>query len=421
MTDMANADLFLRFGVAMALGFLIGLQREHAYGARGAQIFAGERTLALLGLSGALAALASDVFAMPLIFFGVLLFTAVLSGAAYVIEAREGRIGITTEVAVLITVLLGGLCYWGYLTLAAAVGIATTVILSLKIETDRLVRSLTRQDIFAALQFAVITAIVLPILPDQAPWPSPFDVLNPFKIWLMVVFISGIGFLGYVLIKFIGTHRGIGITGFLGGLVSSTAVTLSFSQRSQADDKLARPLALAIIVAWTMMFPRILIEVRVVNPGLLAVVAAPILASGLAALLYSLYLFRSARSQESSDLEFSNPFDLGAAVKFGLLYAVILLITRSAQIYSGETGVLVSSFLSGLADVDAITLSMAELSRSGGLALETAAQAIVIAAMANTLVKGGIVLGMATVALRKALWPGLLLIIVAGVGTAFLL
>lgn len=418
---MANADLFLRFGVAMALGFLIGLQREHSYGERGAQIFAGERTLALLGLSGALAALASDVFAMPLIFFGVLLFTAVLAGAAYVIEAREGRIGITTEVAVLIVVLLGGLCYWGYLTLAAAAGIATTVILSLKIETDRLVRALTRQDIFAALQFAVITAIVLPILPDQAPWPPPFDVLNPFKIWLMVVLISGIGFLGYVLIKLVGTHRGIGITGFLGGLVSSTAVTLSFSQRSQAESKLARQLALAIIIAWTMMFPRILIEVLVVHRELLSAVGPPILAAGLAALAYSLYLFISARSKESSDLEFSNPFDLSAALKFGLLYAVILLITRSAQIYSGETGVLVSSFISGLADVDAITLSMSELSRSGGLSLDIASQAIVIAAMANTLVKGGIVLSMGAAALRKALWPGLLLIVGAGVGTAFLL
>jgi uncharacterized membrane protein (DUF4010 family) len=421
MADMANADLFLRFGVAMALGFLIGLQREHSYGAQGAQIFAGERTLALLGLSGALAALASDVFAMPLIFFGVLLFTAVLAGAAYVVEAREGRIGITTEVAVLIVVLLGGLCYWGYLTLAAAVGIATTVILSLKIETDRFVRALTREDIFAALQFAVITAIVLPILPDQAPWPPPFDVLNPFKIWLMVVLISGIGFLGYVLIKLVGTHRGIGITGFLGGLVSSTAVTLSFSQRSQAESKLARQLALAIIIAWTMMFPRILIEVLIVHRELLSVVGPPILAAGLAALAYSLYLFVSARSDESSDLEFSNPVDLAAAVKFGLLYALILLVTRSAQIYSGEAGVLVSSFISGLADVDAITLSMSELSRSGGLSLGTASQAIVIAAMANTLVKGGIVLTMGAAALRKALWPGLLLIVLAGIGTAFLL
>lgn len=418
---MTSPDLFLRFGVALALGFLIGLQREHSHGAGGKEIFAGERTFALLGLSGGLAALASDEFGLPLIFFGVLLFVAVLAGAAYVIEARQGRVGITTEVAVLIVVLLGGLCYWGYLTLAAAVGIATTVILSLKLETDRFVRTLTRQDMFAALQFAVITAIVLPILPNAAPWPPPFDVLNPFKIWLMVVFISGIGFLGYTLIKIVGTQRGIGLTGFLGGLVSSTAVTLSFSQRSQSEKQLAKPLALAIIVAWTMMFPRVLIEVGVVNPALLKAVWLPIAAAGLVALLYSLYLFFSARSDEVSDLEFNNPIDLGSAVKFGLLYGLVLLITRSAQVYSGEAGVLVSSFISGLADVDAITLSMSELSANGGLSASVASRAIVIAVMANTLVKGGIVLSTAAAALRRSIWPGLALILIVGVGMAFLI
>jgi len=417
---MEQWDLFLRFGIALALGFLIGLQREHSHGGGHKDIFAGERTFALLGLSGCLAALASDEFGLPLIFFGVLLFVAALSAVAYFAEARQGRIGITTEVAVLITVLLGGLSYWGYLTLAAAVGIATTVILSLKIETDRLVRALTREDIFAALQFAVITAIVLPVLPNRALWEAPFDVLNPFKIWLMVVFISGIGFLGYTFIKMVGTHRGIGITGLLGGLVSSTALTLSFSQRSQIDQKLARPLAMAIIVAWTMMFPRVLVEVGVVNPALLSSVWPPIGAAGLAALLYSLYLFFSGRSDEASDLEFSNPIDLGAAIKFGFLYGFILLLTRTAQLYSGETGVLVSSFISGLADVDAITLSMSELSANGGLAAGTASRAIVVAVMANTLVKGGIVLTTAAAALRRSIWPGLALILVVGLGTAFL-
>ena len=418
---MTSPDLFLRFGVSMALGFLVGLQREHSHGSGGKEIFAGERTFALLGLGGCLAALASDEFGLPLIFFGVLLFVAVLAGAAYVAESRQGRIGITTEVAVLVTVLLGGLCYWGYLTLAAAVGIATTVILSLKIETDRLVRALTRQDLIAALQFAVITSIVLPVLPNRALGAAPFDVLNPFNIWLMVVFISGIGFLGYVLIKIVGAQRGIGLTGFLGGLVSSTAVTLSFSQRSQNNKQLARPLALAIIVAWTMMFPRVLVEVIVVNPALLRLVWLPLVSAGLVALLYSLYLFLSERSDEVSDLEFSNPIDLSAAIKFGLLYALVLLISRSAQLYSGELGVLVSSFLSGLADVDAVALSMSELSANGGLSPSVAARAIVIAAMANTLVKGGIVLTTAAAALRRSIWPGLALIVLVGIGTAFLL
>jgi uncharacterized membrane protein (DUF4010 family) len=283
------------------------------------------------------------------------------------------------------------------------------------------VRTLTREDIVAALQLAVISAIILPVLPNQAFWDAPFDVLNPFKIWLMVVFISGISFLGYVLIKFVGPKQGIGLTGLLGGLVSSTAVTLSFSERSNKEIRLAKPFALAITVAWTVMFTRILVEVGVLNRDLLGIVWLPLVAAGLVGLAYGIFLFFSQRAEESGDVEFSNPFDLGAAVKFGLLYGVVLLVARAAQINLGDTGVFLSSIVSGLADVDAITLSLAELSLSGGLELHTAARGIVLAAMSNTVVKGGIVMVGGGLALRKALLPGFLLMLATGIGVGFLL
>jgi uncharacterized membrane protein (DUF4010 family) len=333
----------------------------------------------------------------------------------------KGHVGITTETAILIAVLIGALSYWGHLTLAVAAGIATTVLLSLKLETDRFVRALTREDFLAALQFAVISAIILPVLPNRSFWAPPLDVLNPFKIWLMVVFISGISFLGYVLIKVVGPSRGIGLSGFLGGLVSSTAVTLSFAERSNREKSLAKPFAQAIIVAWTVMFIRVLIEVGVLNPALLRLVWPPLAAAGLVALGYGIYLYFSQRPEESGEVQFSNPFDLGTAIKFGLLYAIILLAARSAQVFFGETGVLVSSILSGLADVDAITLSVSELSLSGGLDQLTAMRAIVLAAMSNTVTKGSIVLLAGSPALRKTLLPGFLGILVAGVAVAFLL
>jgi uncharacterized membrane protein (DUF4010 family) len=297
----------------------------------------------------------------------------------------------------------------------------TMVLLSVKIELDQFVRRITREDVYATLKFAAISAIILPVLPDQSFGPAPLDVLNPFKIWLMVVFISGINFLGYLLIKLVGPRHGIGLTGFLGGLVSSTGVTLSFAQRSQSEKGLAKPLALGIMVAWTVMFVRVVVEVAVLNPQLFQVLWVPILASALTGLGYCLYLYFSQRTDQSEEVDFSNPFELGPAVKFGFIYAAILLLSRTAQMYLGTTGIYLSSIGAGLADVDAITLSMAQLSRSaGGVSIGTAAIAIVLATMANTAVKGGIALSSGARTLRKALWPGFLLMLVTGLIVAFL-
>lgn len=414
-------DLFLRFGAALLIGFSIGLQREFSHGGRGKTIPAGERTFALLALGGCLAAMASEQFRQPLIFFGLLLSVGLLLVVGYYFKASDHHVGMTTEAAILVTVLLGGMCFWNYIGLAVALGVATTLILSLKLETDRLVTSLTREDIQAALQFAVISAVVLPVLPNQALLPPPFDVLNPFKIWLMVVLISGISFLAYVLIKVLGSEQGIGVSGLLGGLVSSTAVTLSFSARSRRQKNLARALGFAILIAWSVMFARVLFQIAIVNMQLVNVVWKPLALAGFAGLAYAFYLYAARRNLGKNQVEFANPFDLGAALRFGLLYGFVLLVNRAAQLYLGEPGVLLSSFLAGFSDSNAITLSLAELSESGGLGLRTAAHGIVIATMTNTLFKGGIVLSGASAALRKAIWPGMVLVVLVGIGAALLL
>jgi uncharacterized membrane protein (DUF4010 family) len=306
--------LFCRFGVALAIGFLVGLQREYAHGGSDRQIFAGERTLALMGLVGCAAAMAADVLASPWPFVGILLAMGTLITVAYFVTARRGGVGLTTETAALLTVIVGALCYWGHLGLAVAIGVATTVLLSLKMEMDVFVRRITREDVYATLKFAVITAIVLPVLPNQSLGPPPLDVLNPYKIWLMVVFISGISFLGYVLVKVVGSRQGIGLTGLLGGMVSSTAVTLSFAQRSQREAELAKPFALAITVAWTVMFSRVVVEVAALNGALLRVLWLPMAASAAVGLAYGVYLYFSQRTDEEGEVVFSNPFELGPAV-----------------------------------------------------------------------------------------------------------
>ncbi len=417
---MEPADLFYRFGVALIIGILIGLEREHSQ-TDSAREFAGVRTFALFGLVGCTAALISDVLMSPWAFVAAILLVGVLITVAYFLTAPRGSVGLTTEVAVLLTVLAGGLCYWDYLALAAALAVATTVLLSLKLELESFAQRLTREDIYATLKFAVITAIVLPVLPNQGFGPPPFDVLNPYRIWLMVVFISGISFLGYVLIKVVRGSQGIGLTGLLGGLVSSTAVTMSFTQRSQKETSLARPFALAITVAWVMMFMRVLVEVAALNTALLWQMWLPMTAAGAVGLAYCVYLFFAQRTEEKGETSFSNPFELRPALKFGLVYAAILLVARAAEMYLGNPGVYLSSIIAGLADVDAITLTMAELSgASGGLDVETAGRAVVLAAMSNTVVKGGIVLGTGSPGLRRAVLPAFVLMLVMGVSVAFL-
>ena len=416
-----QVDLFLRFGVALAIGFMIGLQREYAFRVKQQELLAGERTFALMALAGSLAAMIADIFDSSVAFLGVIFVVGIFTAIAYFIDAWRGQVGLTTEIAILITVLIGALCYWDHLALAAALGIITTVLLSVKIETDRLVSVLTREDIFAALQFAVISLVILPVLPKESNLPPPFDVLSPFRIWLMVVFISGINFIGYFAIKFVGPERGIGLTGLLGGLVSSTGVTLGFSERSNRESSLAKPFSLAIMISWTVMFARVLVEVGVLNLELLQLVWPPIAAAGVVGLLYCVYLHLSQRTTEKDTLEFSNPFDLVSAIKFGLLYAVILLVARAAQLYFGETGVYISSLVSGLADVDAITISLAQLSLEGTVSEVVAAQSIVIATIANTIAKGTIVIIGGAYLLKRALLPGMILVLVTAVIVTYLL
>jgi len=415
---MRDADLFYRFGIALAIGFLVGLQREFSYRKAQAPASAGVRTFSLLSLSGCAAAFVAETARSPAllaVFFGVV---GALVIASYLATTRSGDVGSTTEVAELITVLNGALCYWGMLQLAAAIGVATTVVLSAKLPLQKLVEKLTTEDLVATLKFGVVTAIVLPVLPREPLGPPPFDVLVPYDLWRMVVLISAIGFVGYVLIQIVGPKRGIGLTGILGGLVSSTALTLSFAQKSREDDRLAKPFALAIVVAWTMMFARILAAVAVINRDLLDALWLPLSATGAAGAAYAAWLHFSDRASPETEIQFSNPFEVGPALRFGLLYAVVLLVSRAAQLEFGDRGVLLSALVAGVADVDAITLSLSELSRtSQGLGLAAAASGVMVAAMANTALKGGIVLATASSSLRRRIWPAV--VVVLGCGLAF--
>ncbi len=413
--------LFYRFGAALFIGILIGLQREyisemHDIRESRLEMFAGVRTFTLISLVGCIAAMLADLLQSPWVFVGIVAAMGLLIAVGYFITAWRSDAGMTTEVAALATILIGALCYWDQLVVAVALGVTVTVLLSLKVELQRFVARLTREDILAALKFAVITAIILPLLPNETFGPPPFDIFNPYQIWLFVVLISGISFLGYVLMKIISSGQGITLTGLLGGLASSTATTLSFTQRSHKNQALGHSFALAILSAWTVMFGRALVEVATVNFALISRIWLPMTATALTGLLYGIFLYvRGLDDDDHEEVVLTNPFELGPAVSFALIYVVVLVISRAGQTYFGDAGVYISSVVAGLADIDAIAISMADLSsRPGGLEPQIAARAIMIAALANTFAKGCIVVFTGSRALRRAILPGLLLMLATG-------
>lgn len=417
---MDQTELFFRFAVSLVIGGLIGLQREFSYDHPERELAAGVRTFALICLLGCAGALLSDLAGSPWIFGILLLILGVLFSVSHLIESFQRAYGLTTEVSAVLTLLVGAIAYWGDYKLAIALGVAITVLLSAKAEMSRFVLNLTRSDVYATLKFAVISAIVLPILPNHPFGPPPFAIFNPFQIWLLVVFISGMNFVGYILIKVLGAQKGIGLTGLLGGLASSTALTLSFTQRSRDNPALAGPFAFGIIVAWTVMFFRVVAEVMVVNRALIGVIWEPVLAAVCAGLGYCLILFlRQRRGGGMGEVDFANPFELGPAVKFGLIFTAVLLISKAAHLYMGKTGIYLSALISGLADADAVVLSLAQLSREGTDPV-VAGQGIVLAAVSNTFAKGGIVLLTGGQALRRAIVVPFLLMTGAGLLVAFL-
>lgn len=410
-----SLDLLIRFATAMAIGFLIGLQREIALVTKDRSITAGERTTSLMSFGGAIAAMLSDTYSSPAILIAFMILVATFAAIGYFSESwKRERIGITSEVSMMIAVMIGALCYYNHIGLAVALGIATTVILSLKVQTDRFVRALTRKELYAALQLAVISAIVLPVLPNEGMAEPPLDVLNPFNIWLMVVFISAINFMGYVLARLIG-QQGIELSGLVGGLVSSTAVTLGFTERSKSEPKLAPSFGVAIIISWTVMYARMLVLVWIINRELFKHAWLPLLLSGLVGLAYTRILVSRQQYDEKGNLQLKNPLDLSSAIRFGLLFTVVLVISRVAQFYFGDVGVMASALLTGLADVNAITLTVADLSRNGGLDLGIASQALLFAIISNTITKGGIVMFGGTKELRKVILPGLILMLVTAI------
>jgi uncharacterized membrane protein (DUF4010 family) len=399
---MFDLNLALRFGAALGLGLLLGLERERKRDAE--LMFGGVRTFALIALLGALGAFLEREMSQGWLVVAAFVALSALVIVSYATTAARGELGITTEVTALLAFIVGALCGWENVGVASVATVVCLLLLTLKDFLHRLARRVELADVEATLTFAVISVIILPLLPNETFGPPPIDVINPYKIWLMVVLIAGLNFLGYLLVKVLGNEHGLVLTGILGGLVSSTAVTLTFSQRSRQEPEMSSAFVLAIVVAWTIMFLRVLVVVSLVNRALAASLALALGCMAVAGVLVSLALRRRSKARETGVVTAgANPFELSEAIKFGLLFGIVTVVAKAAEAYLGATGLYLAGAVAGLTDVDAISLSMANLATTSPESVRIATRTIAIAVISNTLVKAGMAAFMGAPALRRTI------------------
>jgi uncharacterized membrane protein (DUF4010 family) len=420
---MADA---IHFGIAVLLGALVGIEREKHRRERKAKTeqTAGLRTFILFALLGACTAWLSRVFESYWIVAAGLLITGAFVVAGYVVTTRGQKeaVGLTTEVAVIIVFVLGAIDMLGGTEIAIALAVITTAVLAYKDPMHGFVKQLGWDDVYSGLQLLIATFVALPLLPDKPI--DPWGALNPYALWLLVILISGLSLVGYALTRWLGPGKGALLTGFAGGLVASTAVTVSFAREARTNPVNTMAFASGILVAWATMFARVLVLVAVVNRTLLGPLFLPfaamgLVAAGAAALIYLRSDPDGKGASARDNLRVANPFSITSAAKFAAFFAVVLVAVKIAQDNFSDSGVYAVAALAGLTDVDAITLSMAELAKTGSA--QVAVIAIVIASLVNTAVKCGIAFVLGGPALGRPLLLAIGAMLIAGLASVLLI
>lgn len=378
-------DIFIRLAVALGLGLLVGLQRERVDPA-----IAGIRTFALISLLGAVCAQLGKVYGGWILVVGFLT-TALLVTAGNLVrlQNREAEPGQTTEFAALVVFGLGAWVVAGSMAVPVVLAGAVVVLLHFKEPIHELVGKIGEKDLRAIMQLVLIALVILPVLPDRDM--GPYGVLNPYQIWWMVVLIVGLSLAGYLAYKQFGTGAGSVLAGILGGLISSTATTASYARRSREDPGLSRLAALVVMLASTVVYGRVLVEIAAVARGSLLQLAPPIAVMLGVCALVSLGAWLMGRDGEDELPAQENPAELKAAILFGAIYAAVLLAVAFARDRFGTAGLYAVAAISGLTDVDAITLSTAGLVEGGRIDPGTGWRAILLASMSNLGFKAGIV------------------------------
>ncbi|WP_411827838.1 MgtC/SapB family protein [Luteolibacter sp. AS25] len=408
-------DLYLRLGIALGIGLLVGAQRERVGKAPG-----GIRTFALISIFGSFSALLADEFGQWLLAASFLALTSLVLMANWLETKKEPvrGAGITSEIAAILVFAISAYLMHGEKQLAVVAAGVTALLLHYKDPMHAFVGKLSKMDLQAIMQFVLISLVILPVLPNETY--DPYEVLNPFKIWLMVVLIVGIGLFGYVAFKLFSAKAGTLLGGVLGGMISSTATTISAARDTKDSPTRATAAALIIMIATAISIVRVLIEVfAVANPFFLTIVAPFSVLLGVF-LILTFILYRKKSEEIVSTNDPGNPAQLKPAIIFGLLYALILFVVAFTREKFGESGLYVVAVLSGLTDVDAITLSTAQMMNKDNIDVGTGWRLIMVATLANTLFKGGAVALLGGRALLKRIVVLYGIAILSGVAIIFL-
>ena len=393
MIPPRNFQLIGRLAVALAIGLMIGLERgwerrELPEGQRAA----GFRTFGIIGLLGGVTVQvggASHGLLLALVAAAVGIFAAL----GYWREPwRRQDVSITGLVATLLTFCLGALAGMGEITAASSTAVVVTLLLGFKPELHGVIRRIERRELLATLRLLLISVVLLPVLPDAnfGPWQG----FNPYRIWWMVVLVAGVSYIGYFAIRVLGEKRGILMTALCGGVVSSTAVTVSLARHAEDQSAVPDLLGAGVATATAMMFPRTLVVVGAVSLPVAVSLASPLLSAGLMSLGAAIWFFSRGEPtrQGTGGWEPDNPLDLKLALKFGLFLAITMFLARGASYSMGNSGLYVLALLSGLVDVDAINLSCASMASQGQLPVTAAVNTILLAIATNTSLKPLIVI-----------------------------
>lgn len=411
--------IFQQLGVATALGALIGLERERKQQIGHYDAYAGIRTYALIALSGSLAYILS-IYSM--------VFFAVISGgfmlllvSGYVLGAKKsGNLGMTSGVASVVVYMIGILSGMELFVEATMVSLLVLTFLLLKIRLHSLAKKIKYEELVSTLEFMIVVFVVLPILPNQAY--GPYGFFNPYLVWLMVVFISGISFVSYIAIKLWGAKKGLTLTGFLSGFISTTALSFSLSSQSKKNINVVYPYVLAMIVACAAMLLRIVIEVMALNFDLLRILLMPFLSMAIVGGTVSVFIWLKKGEVngrvDEAPVKLESPFSLMPALKFALFFVAVLFLSKFAANNLGDKGLYITSFLSGFVDVDAITISMSNFAKAG-LNKDVAVTSIVIAVIVNTLTKAGVFFIFGSRKLAKNISLVLIFMSIAGILSLF--